>query len=112
MTPENLASWLREQIDEDERVARATRQASLSWQNFDMDGELRDTANAGTVAYIPIPQTRDHIARHDPARVLDGVEAKGRLLEEILFGYAPEKLLRILAVEYADRPGYREEWKP
>jgi hypothetical protein len=73
-----------------------------------------------------------HITRHDPARVLREIDAKRRILSEIVpemnrmddqleaeFGtpsvpepYESEQLLRLLALPYADRPGYREEWRP
>lgn len=76
----DLHGWIAQQISEAERVARDTRQASLSWQNFDMDGELRDDFNAGTVAYIPHEEDRAHIARHDPAAVLRRCEADRRVL--------------------------------
>jgi hypothetical protein len=61
-----------------------------------------------------------HIARHDPARVLAEVVAKRRILDlftppvsewgsETLRLYG---LAQLLALPYADRPGYREEWRP
>jgi hypothetical protein len=68
----------------------------------------------------------EHIARHDPARVLAEVAAKRLILE-----YAPPKAhgtfddgwrrgqmafhahtLRLLALPYAGHPDYQEEWKP
>lgn len=80
----------------------------------------------------------EHIVRHDPVRVLREVEAKRRLLDE----HKPDRpkgrpnmerhcltcttaqgwdetaseanclTLRLLALPYADRPGYREDWRP
>ncbi|MER6605853.1 DUF6221 family protein [Streptomyces sp. NPDC000927] len=77
----NLEQFLHDRLDEDEALAQNNGQWSTSWQNFTMDGELRDDANAGTVAYIPHEATRMHIARHDPARVLRETEAKRHLLD-------------------------------
>lgn len=79
----------------------------------------------------------EHIARHDPARVLAEVEAKRRILDLASLaaqreaqkpGYdtvarletalakvtAPEleRVVRLLALPYADQPGYRDEWRP
>lgn len=88
----------------------------------------------------------EHIARHDPARVLREVKAKRRIIEihklevakdparfnqltgeqlpdvyEVncaVCGWATDdptsgcETLRLLALPCADRPGYREEWKP
>lgn len=125
---DDLVQFLRARLDDDERVARGSAQPSLSWQNFDMDGELRDDANAGTVAMVPREETRAHIARHDPARVLREVEAKRALLgtylpdattadeqinEEWRAGSTlADDLLCLLALPYADHPNYRPEWRP
>ena len=79
-----------------------------------------------------------HIARHDPARVLAEVAAKRAILDEVFTYEAkidgewgcchgpsqieqglcrasrPEEIpvLRHLAAVYADREGYRDEWRP
>lgn len=85
------------------------------------------------------PEDADHIARWDPARVLAECEVKRRLVKmhaddqehycpsedagseyyNYMNGWAEEKdnlqicpTLKLLALPYADRPGYREEWKP
>jgi hypothetical protein len=126
-----LVVWLRAQLNEDERIARSAGLAS--WQNLDMDGELRDDVNAGTVAYTPRVETRAHIARHDPARVLREIDAKrqilravedaevalrntelGAELHELMSGSANSlrAVMQMLALPYADRPGYRQEWRP
>jgi hypothetical protein len=76
----------------------------------------------------------EHIARHDPARVLREVEAKRRIIDEFVIARAKFKrvipgndfeageraarfhsmhlAVRLLALPYSGRPGYREEWKP
>lgn len=79
----DIVTWLGQQLDEDKRCALATGQASSSWQDFSMDGELRDSANGGTVAYVPRPEDRAHIARHDPASVLRRVGADRAILAEV-----------------------------
>lgn len=74
-----------------------------------------------------------HIARHDPARVLAEVDAKRKLVtayESAVTAYgAAERgttvsdlmtgsvnslrfTLQLLALPYADHPGYKEEWRP
>ncbi|MER6834265.1 DUF6221 family protein [Streptomyces cellulosae] len=121
--------WLRAQLDEDERIARGTGQPGTSWQNLDMVGELRDDVNAGTVAYIPREETRAHIAEWDPVRVLREIDAKRQLIHRYERAMEnrrahPDDLasagallalhgaVKLLALPYADRPGYREEWRP
>lgn len=74
-----------------------------------------------------------HIARHDPARVLRDIEAKRRVLDEVVpemdgmtaqihgeFGTGPlnsddyesRGLLRLLALPYASHPDYQDSWRP
>lgn len=94
----NLAEWLLEQIAEDEQVARKT-------------GED--------------PVDSEHQARWPPARVLAECEAKRKTIEHINEQHdsahgepgsflPPEwaEILKILALPFADRPGYRPEWRP
>lgn len=114
---DDLVVWLGRQLDDDERIARGTGQPSLSWRNVDMDGELRDDVNAGTVAYVPREGTRAHIARHDPARVLREVEAKRQLLADLLpapMESATDDELHARsahpAYEYRTTEGPRKQW--
>ena len=74
-----------------------------------------------------------HIARHDPARVLREIDAKRQIIAKhpsinvsdlgsdcgtcvwpgtVMAAPSPCPTLRLLALPYADRPGYREEWRP
>jgi hypothetical protein len=168
---DDLVQWMRAQLDEDERVARAASEyAEADWR-LDEDGE--------TVLWWPpephiaekerekgLPVVSDHwrgqtiesggtrlaphIARHDPARVLREIDATRQLLDlhglvhrDLLWidensdertaeipvcGHCvprhssyphpsavpqgPCTTLRMLALPYADRPGYRDEWRP
>ncbi|MFD7996860.1 DUF6221 family protein [Streptomyces mexicanus] len=124
---DDLVQWLRAQLDEDERVARlALDQTGDNWRAYYKQiiaanprfGEDPADANTSEVA--------DHIARHDPTRVLAEVEAKRQVIEQYeSIGNPPPseigpdlvraelgRVLRLLALPYADRPGYREEWRP
>ncbi|MGJ3223773.1 DUF6221 family protein [Micromonospora aurantiaca (nom. illeg.)] len=102
---DDLVIWLRQQLDDDEQAAVAAGHAS---HFYDCSGECFD-----------------HHERWDDARVLAEVEAKRRLLRQFeLRGNAVratvqpstggvwDDLLRMLALPYADRPGYREQWRP
>lgn len=87
-----LVAWLRAQLDEDERLARA---ATRSGGGGEDDDGVWSPAEAGPwgearVEGIGItiydegghtPEQAGHIARHDPARVLREVEAKRRIME-------------------------------
>jgi len=137
---DDLVTWLRAQLDEDERVAREAD--GLGWGYagaFERDHDGNDiypqwglmSADDGPTLLLgdlTIEKLR-HIARHDPVRVLAEVEAKRRIVDEHA-GYDPKTwrtgdaaydctystwpcfTMRWLALPYADRPGYREEWRP
>lgn len=94
---DDLATWLRAQLDEDERVAQAEAEHAHEW--FEGDGW------------------------GDPARVLREVAAKRQLLDRCLTAFRDQGIygedgqedvakdvLRHLAAVYADRPGYLAEW--
>jgi hypothetical protein len=128
---EDLIDWLRRMIDEDERKAKAATPGPWSW--VDPGGKVKQALVGPGYPYqfvvpsamgdvYPSVADAEHIARHDPARVLREVEAKRALLEETIRPYLNNGLttgniawlaLRLLAMPYADRPGYRrEEWRP
>jgi hypothetical protein len=70
----------------------------------------------------------EHIAFHNPERVLRKVEATRRLIHDFLvadergqqdggqvFGYHATGMLKAIkyeATEYDDQPGYQEKWRP
>jgi hypothetical protein len=129
---DELVQWLGVQLDEDERIARAATPGP--W--VDQGGYVTDVGpkvqvtDYGTQDGEPEednPQGRAdsaHIVAHDPARVLREIDAKRNLLhlaerahdyhETFTSGFASalERTLRLFALAYADRPGYREEWAP
>jgi hypothetical protein len=115
---DDLVTWLRGQMDEDERLAReAASQSTTAWEY----GEYPAEAD-----HIPVAE---HIERWDPARVLAEVDAKRRILDlveqdvmraldtqdpEFVDGYvtAQEDAVKLLALPYANWPGYDESWRP
>ncbi len=130
-----LAEFLLARIAEDEAAARAAQFSNGRWHRT---GEwARATAVArdfgpdvvlersGTLAW----DDNEHIARHDPARVLAECEAKRRIITEAAPGIEklqvlvdgewgpegedePERLLRLLALPYAAHEDYLQEWRP
>ena len=123
---DSLAAWLLEQVAEDERLANACLTDEVCpWRD-------EDWVEIGSPSI-------DHVQRHDPHRVLAECEAKRRIIEthrpydctdpkgQRCFVCAstraypsgaaiheawPCPTLRLLALPHADRPGYREEWRP
>lgn len=129
---DDLTAWLRVQLDEDERVARrAGGIDDLDWiydrETFHVVSGRGQSIAARKPEGNPINDVDgEHIARHDPARVLAEVAAKRRIVAHIAIvtlspvpipTVPPElvedynRLLRLLAQPYAGRPGWREEWR-
>lgn len=133
---DDLVAFLRAQFDDEERVARYAG-GTGGWEL----GACIDAAEPGTTEWqvcegrYPVAHVRGntragHVARHDPARVLRDVEAKRAILNEHRPGRSfrddgkpvcaqcrksrtyPCTTVRLLALPYAEQPGYREEWKP
>lgn len=126
-----LVEWLLDRLDEEKRDAEAALREAVpvGWFPPDMlpqepvDWQLRS---------LP-PAVQQHIARNDPRRVLREVEAKRRILDlhadtrpyvyrddgtracgECGDGTVemPCLTVRLLALRFADAPGYRDEWRP
>ncbi|MFB7162349.1 DUF6221 family protein [Streptomyces sp. NPDC056242] len=134
---DDLVQWLGEQLDEDARVARRAgdsfRQIGETGVIVATDGDRAEECASANWAGIA-----EHIVKHDPARVLREIDAKRQLLRKVFeyeamidsewgcshdadairTGLCSEtqpndvEALRLLALPYADRPGYREEWRP
>jgi hypothetical protein len=122
---DELVRWLAEQFDEDERIAR---RAGDSFRQIGETGVIVATEGdrAEECASANWAGVAEHIVAHDPARVLREIDAKRRILaEHALNGWVcttcdngqveqvfPCPTLCLLALPYADRPGYREECHP
>jgi hypothetical protein len=142
---DELVRWLGEQLDEDERIAKAA--TAGPWRQHDTHlGQYGHTATVlsgdrnetDLRAWLPSMSQESwdearnvwadaaHIAEWDPERVLREIDAKRKIVaEHALNGWVcntcdngeaeqvfPCPTLRLLALPYADRPGYREEWRP
>lgn len=142
---DDLVTWLRAQMIDDERVAREALHSDAvrpgEWVTEHHNSEYHDEPNRCHIAedssghywtvasevFIPVAE---HMARWDPARALAEIDAKRRILElhgnvdggEECYtcsdktGYMAEAVpcstVRLLAVPYAERAGYRDEWRP
>ncbi|NUV54536.1 hypothetical protein G6W51_16790 [Streptomyces coelicolor] len=128
---DQLVEWLGQQLDEDERIAR---RAGDSFRQIGETGVIVATEGdrAEECASANWAGVAEHIVVHDPARVLSEIDAKRQIIalhhqledaQEMLdfcatcdvTGKYPEypcTTLRLLALPYADRPGYKESWRP
>ena len=139
---DDLTTWLRARFDDDERVARAVRdQRWVYRRSHDSAAEQTDhvlligdqVVGADNGDDPLTPSEAEHIARHDPKRVLAEVDAKRRILgwmvddagfdlpatktqamssEEWYRVTVARVTIKLLALPYADRDGYRSEWAP
>lgn len=111
---DELVKWLGEQLDEDGR-ANASPYEWNAWHALDCD-QLPDGDRVTYPCTCGVP-----------ARMLREVEAKREALAHyeriqqhtrqggdayVLAEGAVSKQIQIMATAYADRPGYREEWRP
>lgn len=138
----DLATWLLEHIADDERIAREgfSNQADPEhgWGTEDVTmANPEGMRPAVTVKRVVTPHVgiiheevqRAHIVRWHPGRVLAECDAKRRMVAEAKYWYDKVNnqedypalsdrfdvafgMLRLLALPYADRPGYRAEWRP
>lgn len=134
---DELVRWLGEQLDEDEQIARATDQTlgqrNLRWSVKPVDEAFFRVVAAGHYVVGTgefNPEDAHHIAKWDPARVLREIDAKRQALAHYLrvreravrhetydepYDLAEGAVfvqIKYTALPYADRPGYREEWRP
>ncbi|MGW2550676.1 DUF6221 family protein [Streptomyces sp. NPDC001635] len=136
---DDLVRWLGQQLDADAvRAMGAADGLGASWR-YDggyVRGEREgDMVATGGQDFLD-PERGRFIAEHDPAWVLAEIGAKRKTID--LHEPQPEPFsstqkactacrrnarsewgadwpcptLRLLALPYADRPGYREEWRP
>jgi len=118
----DLVTWLRAQLDEDERMAlEADALAPSPWRVEDQPYPNVLDISGGTVVETesgfnpPEISVQTHIARHDPVHVRAEVEAKRRILDLLHHeggDYLFADIFKLLALPYADQPGYRDEWRP
>jgi hypothetical protein len=128
---DDLVTWLRAQLDEDERIAReAADEGDGQWRLATYnDGTTTAWHGEAEVMTALYQDDAVHIRNWDPARVLAEVDARRRMLDVVLpkvtdlqgacdeeWGARPgldadDLLVRTLALPYSDREGYRDEWQ-
>ena len=100
---DDLAQFLRDRLDEDEKMAGAAAESPWSVDHgdytkliygADQSAVLCGGCWGGGASVFELPADALHIVRHDPARVLAVVKAKRA------------------AISHADHPDYRDDWRP
>lgn len=136
-----LVEFLNARLDDDEQTARdATCHGRWGWHipNETTVLVFDDQTRADVAHAFRGEPDAEHIARHDPARVLREVEAKRQIIathvtfggfqdeEETDHGHGCQECgwnaeysdrggwcttLRLLALPYTDHPEFKEEWR-
>ncbi|MEU6507915.1 DUF6221 family protein [Streptomyces sp. NPDC046942] len=131
-----IEAFLRARFEEEERVARDAIAGAPGAVWGVMADEIEQVliSRHGATTHTPMVQfgaddpvkLLTHVARHDPDRVLRELAAKRTLTEEHTAqgdglcrtcrrGERPRSpcaTLRLLAVPFADHPGYDDSWRP
>lgn len=133
----DLIEFLRARLDEDEQIARSAGGATwvvnmgdvvstaLAERDYGPDGIWVASASFSCEGDAEALHEghAEHIARHDPARVLAEVDAKRRIIDLIVLNADGQPLyrdsgaevwedvLRLLALPFAVHPHFREEWR-
>ncbi len=129
----DLAEFVAARLDEDEAICLATGGAhEREWDAAPPDGMHEGRVEDGhgdVVVYnegVPSFQQSQHIARHDPARVLREVDAKRKIValhspwedsgDCSACGDVPQvrypcETLRSLAAAWSDHPDYDPAWR-
>lgn len=133
---DDLARWLGEQLDEDQRIAREA--GGLAWSRPEDPGDpaaIRDSEQERVVCDEGWPSEGQevHIAEWDPARVLREIDAKREIVRAYQAAVAGRddvevgtdgyhrsvgtvtslrRVICLLVTAYEDRPGFKEEWRP
>jgi hypothetical protein len=118
---EALVEFVGARLAEDRQWAHwATRDGQTEWFNRSLlrqpDSDQEIYTAAGVVALVGAPYG-PHIARWDPQRVLDEVNAKGLLLERAAARFRVSEelgdaaVLRLLAAPYSGHADWQEEWQ-
>lgn len=121
---DDLVQFLRNRLTDDERQAKAAMTYAAKDWFIETSGIV--TTGPEDDVYTNDREVAEHIARHDPSRVLREVEAKRRIVEQHeSIGDPPPsefgpdlvraelgRVLALLTLPYADHPEYRDEWRP
>lgn len=116
-----LVEFVTAMLDRDEAVARKAAEASYDTEWREMDNVYGATEVNNLIAIGPwggdLYDVGEHIARHDPARVLAAVVAARARLHlydavEMTDPTTAAMLRKTEALPYADDPDYDEAWRP
>ncbi|HEX5541969.1 MAG TPA: DUF6221 family protein [Micromonospora sp.] len=129
---DELVRWLGQQLDEEAEAAQRAFSGQADpengWGVYRPEWQQHTTITPH-VGVIHEAVQADHVVRWNPARVLREIDAKRRIIAEhrqaqprwcvacdVPGDYQGREFgcttLRLLALPYSDRPGYRPEWRP
>ncbi|MFF3467785.1 DUF6221 family protein [Streptomyces sp. NPDC001984] len=110
---DDLVEFLRDRLDEDDETARKAIVRRTGGEAWSYDQPALRAQSGMVIAERIVPVLGEHIARHDPTRVLrqtavlrDRVDLWSRMV-----GSHARACLRAVAAIWDDHPDYREEWR-
>lgn len=128
----DLIEFYRARLDEDESAAQALMRGGNpkigkpgQWNAYLEGGDegwaVEDDAAGMAPGIVRAREVADHVAQHDPARVLRKVEAGRELIKLCETRWTHdlrgtegglEMALELAVYEWADHPDYQENWRP
>lgn len=129
---DDIVAFIRARLDEDADLVETIREGGFhapTWTSQpNEEGTwpiLCEPDDSTPIGYITDGRWEiQHVARHDPARVLRGVEAKRRIVAECEYNInyhlavgaravlLATVTLKLLASEWSDHADYQQEWAP
>lgn len=133
---DDVLAFVRARLDEDETDARDAASRSADWERAETPPARWGVPDppaeilSGGKLFMTFAEDKGaplavaHVLRHDPARVLRGVEAKRRIVAEYEAAHTPDDDLgfehgwkrglgmsvEALAAEWSTHTDYRQEW--
>jgi hypothetical protein len=113
---DELVTWLRAQLDDDERKVAAMEREARRVQTAPIFQGHPPNWLAGVDIFVSPTRWRAEVearrrildARDESARMANGDNDHGMAAD----ADAMDWCVKVLALPYADREGYREEWRP
>lgn len=108
--PDNLAAWLRIQLDTD-AAEIAEHPDDYEYEAWDLSAEME--TNYPCLPYLRIGKRRALAEVDAKRRLLDWLERRDDwATDNNLWTWDSSEALSLLALPYAERSGYRSEWRP
>lgn len=107
----DLVTWLRAQLDEDERSRTAALASPRSAEDRNLLWFLLCDIHAKRAILDALGELFPHVSPGDPYYACETLHRTAGLCDCDAQDHQ-DRFVRLLASAYADRPGYQEAWRP